>query len=38
LETKYPELAGDTRPILAREGRYHKAPPRVGEPGATDFA
>jgi putative FmdB family regulatory protein len=31
LETKYPELVGDTRPILAHEGRYHNAPLRAGE-------
>jgi putative FmdB family regulatory protein len=31
LETKYPELAGDTRPILAHEGRYHNAPLRAGD-------
>lgn len=31
LEAKYPELAGDTRPILAHEGRYHKAPLRAGD-------
>lgn len=32
LEAKYPELAGDTRPILAHEGRYHHAPLRAGDP------
>ena len=31
LEVKYPELAGDTRPILAHEGRYHNAPLRAGD-------
>jgi putative FmdB family regulatory protein len=31
LEAKYPELAGDTRPILAHEGRYHNAPLRAGD-------
>ncbi|MGH3546931.1 MAG: hypothetical protein ACRDQU_02155 [Pseudonocardiaceae bacterium] len=31
LEAKYPELAGDTRPILAHEGRYHSAPLRAGD-------
>jgi putative FmdB family regulatory protein len=36
LEAKYPELAGDTRPILAHEGCYHKAPLRVGDPGSTE--
>jgi hypothetical protein len=35
LETKYPELAGDTRPILAHEGRYHNAPLRAGERRST---
>ena len=32
LEAKYPELAGDQRPILAHEGRYHAAPLRAGDP------
>jgi putative FmdB family regulatory protein len=32
LEAKYPELAGDTRPILAHEGRYRNAPLRAGDP------
>jgi putative FmdB family regulatory protein len=32
LEAKHPELAGDSRPILAHEGRYHKAPLRAGDP------
>ena len=31
LEAKYPELAGDSRPILAHEGRYQNAPMRVGD-------
>lgn len=35
LETKYPELSGDTRPILAHEGRYHNAPLRSGERRST---
>lgn len=35
LEAKYPELAGDTRPILAHEGRYHNAPLRAGERRST---
>jgi putative FmdB family regulatory protein len=32
LEAKYPEIAGDQRPILAHEGRYHDAPLRAGDP------
>jgi hypothetical protein len=32
LEAKYPEIAGDQRPILAHEGRYHGAPLRAGDP------
>ena len=35
LETKYPELAGDPRPILAHEGRYHNAPLRAEERRST---
>lgn len=31
LEEKYPELAGDRRPVVAHEGRYHDAPLRAGE-------
>ena len=31
LEAKYPEIAGDQRPILAHEGRYHNAPLRAGD-------
>ena len=31
LEAKYPEIAGDQRPILAHEGRYHEAPLRSGD-------
>ncbi len=31
LEEKYPELAGDRRPILAHEGRFEKAPLRAGD-------
>lgn len=31
LEAKYPEIAGDQRPILAHEGRYHGAPLRAGD-------
>ena len=32
LEARHPELAGDQRPILAHEGRYHDAPLRAGDP------
>jgi putative FmdB family regulatory protein len=32
LEAKHPELAGDQRPIIAHEGRYHGAPLRAGDP------
>jgi putative FmdB family regulatory protein len=32
LEEKHPELAGDQRPIIAHEGRYHAAPLRAGDP------
>jgi putative FmdB family regulatory protein len=37
LEERHPEIAGDQRPILAHEGRYHDAPLRAGDPilGAT---
>ena len=31
LEAKYPELAGDQRPILAHEGRYQERPLRAGD-------
>jgi len=31
LEAKYPELAGDQRPVVAHEGRYHDAPLRLGD-------
>ncbi|MGH3769529.1 MAG: FmdB family zinc ribbon protein [Pseudonocardiaceae bacterium] len=37
LETKHPELAGDTRPILAHEGRYHNAPLRAGDPLLDEY-
>lgn len=30
LEEKYPELAGDTRPVLAHEGPYAASPLRAG--------
>jgi putative FmdB family regulatory protein len=32
LEARHPELAGDQRPIVAHEGRYHDAPLRAGDP------
>jgi putative FmdB family regulatory protein len=32
LEAGHPELAGDPRPVLAHEGRFHDAPPRAGDP------
>jgi putative FmdB family regulatory protein len=32
LEAKYPELAGDTRPVLAHEGRFQDKPLRAGDP------
>ena len=32
LEAKHPELAGDQRPIIAHEGRFHGAPLRAGDP------
>ncbi len=32
LEEKHPELAGDRRPIVAHEGRFHGAPLRAGDP------
>jgi putative FmdB family regulatory protein len=32
LEAKHPELAGDQRPIIAHEGRYHDVPLRAGDP------
>jgi putative FmdB family regulatory protein len=34
LEAKHPELRGDTRPVIAHEGRYEHAPLRAGEPAA----
>lgn len=36
LEEKYPELAGDTRTVLAHEGRYAAAPLRAGDAGPSD--
>lgn len=32
LEEKYPELAGDRRPVLAHEGMFAKNPLRDGDP------
>ncbi|WP_298208992.1 hypothetical protein [Ferrimicrobium sp.] len=32
IEERYPELAGDRRPILAHEGRYEAEPLRAGDP------
>lgn len=32
LEEKYPELAGDRRPVIAHEGRFAAAPLRAGDP------
>jgi hypothetical protein len=32
LEQQYPELAGDTRPVLAHEGRFQHQPLRQGDP------
>lgn len=32
LEEKYPELAGDRRPVIAHEGRFAGAPLRAGDP------
>jgi putative FmdB family regulatory protein len=31
LEARYPELAGDRRPVLAHEGRYELAPLQAGD-------
>lgn len=38
LEEKYPELAGDRRPVLAHEGRFAAAPLRAGDPLPEDMA
>jgi putative FmdB family regulatory protein len=35
LEDRYPELAGDVRPVVAHEGRYSVVPLRAGEPAVT---
>ncbi|UUL75393.1 zinc ribbon domain-containing protein [Pseudarthrobacter sp. Fe7] len=38
LEEKYPELAGDRRPVLAHEGAFADAPLRAGDPLAATVA
>lgn len=38
LEEKYPELAGDRRPVLAHEGIFENAPLRAGDPLADKVA
>jgi putative FmdB family regulatory protein len=38
LEDRYPELAGDSRPIVAHEGSYSVDPLRAGDPGASTAA
>lgn len=38
LEEKYPELAGDRRPVLAHEGAFANAPLRAGDPHAATVA
>lgn len=38
LEERYPELAGDRRPILAHEGRFAANPLRAGDPIPSDLA
>lgn len=38
LEEKYPELAGDRRPVLAHEGAFANAPVRAGDEAATNLA
>jgi putative FmdB family regulatory protein len=35
LEERYPELAGDSRPIVAHEGPYSAVPLRAGDPAAS---
>jgi putative FmdB family regulatory protein len=35
LEAKHPELAGDQRPIIAHEGRFHDTPLRAGDQPAA---
>ena len=38
LEERYPELAGDSRPIVAHEGHYSAVPLRAGDPEASTAA
>ena len=38
LEDKYPELAGDRRPVLAHEGVFADQPLRAGDPQAEKVA
>jgi hypothetical protein len=38
LEDKYPELAGDSRPVLAHEGVFAKHPLRAGDDVASAIA
>jgi hypothetical protein len=38
LEAKYPELAGDNRPVLAHEGIFARNPLRVGDDLARSIA
>lgn len=38
LEEKYPELAGDRRPVLAHEGRFAANPLRAGDPVPSSSA
>ena len=38
LEERYPELAGDSRPIVAHEGPYSAVPLRAGDPAASTVA
>ena len=38
IEEKYPELAGDNRPVLAHEGPYAAEPLRAAPPGDTGAA
>jgi putative FmdB family regulatory protein len=35
LEERYPELAGDIRPIVAHEGSYSAVPLRAGDPASS---
>jgi putative FmdB family regulatory protein len=38
LEERYPELAGDSRPVVAHEGRYSAVPLRAGDTAASTGA